>query len=82
VKKKLTCPVSAHLEEIEYTERAVDGHILGITRCSALDRGDVEDCGQVCIELLNAREDYEHPTSVKLDELHGEAHETESPHND
>lgn len=55
MRRKVTCPESGHLEELEVTEDPVDGHILGVTRCSRLSPADVVDCGQECAHLLNRR---------------------------
>lgn len=52
---KITCPESAHLEEIEFSEDPVDGKIIGVSRCSGLDPADIVDCEMVCIKRLNAR---------------------------
>jgi hypothetical protein len=54
MRQKITCPVSAHLEEIEYTTDPTDGRILEILRCSASPDAGV-DCDILCAKRLNAR---------------------------
>jgi hypothetical protein len=54
MRQKITCPASAHLEEIEYTTDPNDGRILEIVRCSALPDAHV-DCDMLCAKRLNAR---------------------------
>ena len=56
MKMKVTCPESAHLEEIEFERDPIDGHILGATRCTAF--GDQSPtCNCLCIKRLNQRFD-------------------------
>jgi hypothetical protein len=51
MRQKITCPQSAHLEEIEYT---TDGRILQTLRCTASPDTAV-DCDRLCAKRLNAR---------------------------
>jgi hypothetical protein len=53
VPQKITCPVSAHLEETEYTRDAA-GRILGVLRCTAVPE-TATDCKMLCAKRLNAR---------------------------
>jgi hypothetical protein len=55
MRQKITCPDSAHLEEIEYTEDPVDGTILGVHRCSRFQPPDGVDCDGLCAQRLNKR---------------------------
>jgi hypothetical protein len=55
MKIKITCPNTAHLEEIEYEMDPVDGHILGITRCSAFSPDTHVDCDCLCAKRINQR---------------------------
>jgi hypothetical protein len=55
MKRKITCPESGHLEEIEFEEDPVDGHILGLSSCTGLDSPDLVDCGLECVHRLNRR---------------------------
>jgi hypothetical protein len=50
----VTCPESAHLEEIEYEEDA-DGRIVKVCRCTAIDQGERRTCGTTCARRLNQR---------------------------
>lgn len=54
MRQKITCPASAHLEEIEYTTGPSDGRILEILHCSAFREAAV-DCDMLCAKRLNAR---------------------------
>jgi hypothetical protein len=54
MKHKVTCPESGHLEEIEVTQDPVDGHIVGIVRCSRWS-DELTDCSRTCIHRLNRR---------------------------
>jgi hypothetical protein len=54
MRQKITCPASAHLEEIEYTTDPNDGSILEIVRCSVFPDARV-DCDMLCAKRLNAR---------------------------
>lgn len=54
MRQKITCPVSAHLEEIEYLKDPTDGRILTILRCTASPDTAV-DCDMLCAQRLNAR---------------------------
>jgi hypothetical protein len=54
MRQKITCPASAHLEEIEYTTDPTDGRILEILRCSAFPDTGI-DCDMLCAKRLNAR---------------------------
>ena len=55
MKTYLTCPNIAHLVEVEMERDPIDGHILGIERCSAFSPSDWMDCDQECARLLNLR---------------------------
>jgi hypothetical protein len=55
MKRKVTCPETGHLEEIEVTEDPVDGHILGVVGCSRFRPADDLDCAQTCAHRLNLR---------------------------
>lgn len=57
MKKYVTCPESGHLEELEIAEDPEDGHILGVTRCTAFAPEEAVDCDELCIRRLNARDD-------------------------
>lgn len=51
--KKITCPVSAHLEEIEFIEDAATGDIVEIIECSARRNSGSVTCAQLCARRLN-----------------------------
>jgi hypothetical protein len=55
VRRKVTCPETGHLEEIEVAEDPVDGHLLGATGCSRFSPEDHVDCDQICVKRLNQR---------------------------
>jgi ribosomal protein S4 len=54
MKQKVTCPETGHLEEIDVTQDPVDGHIVGVHRCSRWPDGRT-DCAQTCAHRLNQR---------------------------
>jgi hypothetical protein len=54
MRQKITCPVSAHLEETEYTKNPTTGRILGVLDCTAAP-GTAVDCKMLCAKRLNAR---------------------------
>lgn len=53
-KRKITCPESAHLEEIEY-EADAEGRILRILRCTRFTPSDALECDEECAHRLNRR---------------------------
>lgn len=55
MKKMLTCPNRGHLVTVELHRDPVDGHILGIERCSAFSPDDWVDCDQECARRLNQK---------------------------
>ena len=62
MRQKITCPASAHLEEIEYTTDPTDGRILEILSCSASPDAGV-DCDMLCAKRLNTRLASRHKSS-------------------
>ena len=50
----VTCPVSAHLERIAFTEHP-DGTIVCIDGCTAFEPESDVSCDQVCASRLNQR---------------------------
>lgn len=55
MRQKITCPETAHLEEIEYYEDPITGKILGVTKCSRFHPEDSVDCDGLCAKRLNDR---------------------------
>lgn len=55
MRQRITCPESAHLEEIEFEVDPVDGHILGLTYCSVFGERHPVECLQECARRLNRR---------------------------
>jgi len=55
MRQKITCPETAHLEEIEYCEDPVTGKILGVTKCTRFHPEDSVDCDGLCAKRLNDR---------------------------
>ena len=54
MRKKVTCPETGHLEEIEVTNDPIDGHIVGVDDCTRWCR-EYLDCPQTCAHRLNKR---------------------------
>ncbi len=52
-RRKLTCPESAHLEEIDAVEDSATGAIVEVTSCTAFEPPDSVNCDAVCAERLN-----------------------------
>ncbi|MCG8425642.1 MAG: hypothetical protein MJE77_47790 [Proteobacteria bacterium] len=55
MRKPITCPESAHLEEIEFCEDPLSGRILGVKSCTVFSPPESVDCEIVCAALLNRR---------------------------
>ena len=55
MRQKITCPETAHIEDIEFAESPVDGRILGVHRCSRFHPDDVVECDGLCAQRLNQR---------------------------
>ena len=53
--KLVTCPESAHLEEIDFDLEPSDGRILQIVRCSAFSPACRVTCERLCQKALNKR---------------------------
>jgi hypothetical protein len=68
MRQKITCPDSAHLEEIEYTEDPVDGTILGVHRCTRFHPSDTVDCDGLCAQRLNKRLESLHERGKEQDQ--------------
>ena len=56
MKTKLTCPNLGTLVTVEIHCDPTDGHILGIECCSAFKPDSWVDCDQLCVRLLNERD--------------------------
>lgn len=55
MRQKITCPDTAHLEDIEFYEDPVDGKILGVHTCSRFEPEDQVDCEFLCVHRINKR---------------------------
>ena len=56
MRRLVTCPNYGRLVSIEYHEDPIDGHILGIVRCSLFQPAEDVDCEQTCATRLNRRQ--------------------------
>jgi CBS domain-containing protein len=54
-RRKITCPNSGTLQEIEYFERPSDGTILGVASCTAFQPRNAIDCDLLCADRFNQR---------------------------
>ncbi len=54
-RRKITCPESAHIEEIETVEDAATGDIIEVKSCTAFHPPGVVECGALCAERLNRK---------------------------
>jgi CBS domain-containing protein len=52
-RRKVTCPNSGTLEEIEYFEKPSDGSILGVVSCTAFRPATAVACDLLCADRLN-----------------------------
>lgn len=71
MRQKITCPETAHLEEIEFTENPIDGTILGVDRCSRFHPEGVVECDGLCAQRINQRLEIRvrpDPDKTELDE--------------
>lgn len=57
MKRRITCPVRAHLEEIEISISPTTSRILGVSRCTAFCPPEAVSCDKLCIKLLNDKLD-------------------------
>lgn len=55
MRQKITCPETAHLEEIEFDENPEDGRIVGVRTCSRFEPHDCIDCDTLCAHRMNER---------------------------
>lgn len=53
-KKRVTCPETAHLEEIGYLADR-DGEVLLVLRCSRFDPPAEVTCDATCAQRMNCR---------------------------
>lgn len=54
-RRKITCPNSGTLQEIEYFEKPSDGTILGVASCSAFQPASAIECDLLCADRFNQR---------------------------
>lgn len=55
MRQKITCPETAHLEDLEYYEEPTTGKILGITGCSRFGSSHEVTCNCLCAKRINER---------------------------
>ncbi len=53
--RKVTCPETAHLEEIDYDVEPFSKRVLRIARCSRFSPEEAITCDRTCRDRMNCR---------------------------